>query len=308
MKTRDCVIILSMKCDLCPRRCGVDRKTAYGYCGSGNTPRIGRAALHFWEEPCISGENGSGAVFFTGCALHCVYCQNNEISGGSSEKRPLGKEADAKELVKIFFELQNQGAHNINLVTGDHYIPAIADAIRKARSEGFTLPFIFNCSGYERVESLKLLNGLIDIYLPDFKYAKEGPAKAYSNAPDYPETAKAALAEMVRQQPECIFDDRDMLKKGVIVRNLLLPGHVGNSKKVLRYLHETYGDRIIVSIMSQYTPTGSIPDAFPELKRKVTKAEYDRLIAFALKLGIEKAYIQDRDSSDTGYIPDFPYL
>ncbi len=287
-----------------------DRERSLGVCASGNIPRIARAALHYWEEPCISGERGSGAVFFTGCSLQCVYCQNHEISrngSGTSEALP-GKETDKDGLIRIFYELRDRGAHNINLVTADHFIPVIREAVREIRSEGFDLPFIFNCSGYETIESLKTLEGLIDVYLPDLKYAENELAKAYSNAEDYPETAKAAISEMVRQQPVCEFDRDGMLKKGVLVRNLLLPKHVMNSKKVLKYLYETYGEQIIISIMSQYTPTDCVPDSFPELKRKVTKGEYERLTDYALKLGIENAYIQDQESSGTGYIPEFDLI
>ncbi|MCR4590191.1 MAG: radical SAM protein [Lachnospiraceae bacterium] len=295
-----------MKCDICPRHCMADRKTKFGVCGSGITPRIARAALHHWEEPCISGKRGSGTVFFTGCALRCVFCQNHEISAVRPQDKELpGIEADTPELIRIFHDLRDQGAHNINLVTADHYIPEIAKAVKEARYEGFDLPFIFNCSGYETVQSLKMLEGLIDIYLPDFKYAEKTLAKELSNAEDYPDVAAAALSEMVRQRPECIFDEEGMIKKGVIVRNMLLPKHVLNSKKVLKYLHETYGDQIFISIMSQYTPTANVPDEHPELKRKVSKKEYDKLTDYALKLGIENAYIQDLSSSDTGFIPDF---
>ena len=297
-----------MKCVLCPRHCNADREKTYGVCASGLTPRVARVSLHHWEEPCISGENGSGTVFFTGCSLHCVYCQNQKISKIPAEGGPdllPGKEADTAELIRIFYHLREKKAHNINLVTGDHFIPAIAGAIKKARTEGFDLPFVFNCSGYETRESLRMLDGLIDIYLADFKYAEKELAKAYSNAEDYPEVARLAVSEMVRQQPGCEYDGKGMLKKGVIVRNLLLPKHVYNSRKVLKYLHETYGDRIIISILSQYTPGDSIPDCFPELKRKVSRAEYDRLTDYAIKIGIENAFIQEITSSDSGFIPDF---
>ena len=294
-----------MECTLCPRRCRADRENTYGICKEGKSLRIARAALHPWEEPCISGERGAGAIFFTGCSLHCVYCQNREISAGSMNPHRPGKEVDIDGLVRIFFGLCEQGAHNINLVTGDHFIPQIAEAINKARSEGFNKPFIFNCSGYETVESLKLLRGLIDIYLPDLKYLQKDLAKAFSGAEDYPEAAKAALSEMVRQQPECIFDEKGLLKRGVLVRNLLLPGHITNSKQVLRYLHETYGDRIMISILSQYTPLEDIPDDFPELKRRVKRSEYRKLTDYALRLGIENAYIQELSASAADFIPEF---
>ncbi len=297
-----------MECTLCPRNCRADRETSFGVCGAGKRLRIARAALHYWEEPCISGEKGSGAIFFTGCALHCVYCQNREISllkPGAPDKELPGREIEIPELIEIFYKLREQGAHNINLVTADHYIPLIADALREAKAQGFKLPFVFNCSGYETVESLKILEGLADIYLTDFKYAENELAKAFSNAEDYPEVAREALSEMFRQRPVLEYDENGMLKKGVIVRNLLLPKHVMNSKKVLRYLNETYGDRILISIMSQYTPGDHIPDEYPELERRVNRAEYERLTDYALKLGIENAFIQDISSAGSSFIPEF---
>lgn len=297
-----------MECTLCPRNCRADRETSFGVCGAGKRIRIARAALHYWEEPCISGEKGSGAVFFTGCALHCIYCQNREISLIKPEAEDSispGREVDIPELIEIFYDLREQGAHNINLVTADHYIPLVAEAIRKAKDQGFKLPFVFNCSGYETVNSLKILDGLVDIYLTDLKYAENELAKAFSNAEDYPETAKKALSEMFRQCPLLEYDEKGMLKKGVIVRNLLLPKHVMNSKKVLRYLYETYGDSIIISIMSQYTPGDHIPDKYPELKRRVSRAEYERLTDYAIKLGIKNAFIQDVSSAGSSFIPEF---
>ncbi len=289
-----------MKCYLCPRNCGIDRSNARGRCSVGNRIKIGRAALHHWEEPCISGERGSGAIFFSGCALHCIYCQNNNISDGS-----VGKEFTEEELVEIIFDLKEQGANNINLVTGDHFIPEISRIISKAKDKGLNLPIIFNCSGYETVETLKILDGLIDVYLPDFKYEETDIAKAFSSAKDYPDIAKLAIAEMIRQQPTCEFSENGMIEKGVIVRNLLLPGHVKNSKKVLKYLHETYGNSIYISIMSQYTPIGGIPKNYPELQRKVTLREYDRLINYAIDLGIENAFIQEMGTADESFIPSF---
>ena len=289
-----------MKCVLCPRRCGADRAVSHGFCGVGDKIKIARAALHHWEEPCISGERGSGAIFFSGCALHCVYCQNREISNGAS-----GAEIDEERLIRIFFELRSKGAHNINLVTGDHYIPQIAKAIIKTREQGFDLPFIFNCSGYETVDMLRHLDGLIDVYLPDFKYMEPELAKRYSNAADYPEVAKEAIEEMVRQRPVCEFDADGMILSGAIVRNLLLPSHVMNSKKILKYLFDKYYNNIYISIMSQYTPMSDVPDAYPELKRRVKKSEYERLTAYALKLGIENAYIQDMTVAKESFIPKF---
>lgn len=288
------------ECDLCPRCCKVDRKVRHGVCGSGNELTIAKATKHLWEEPCISGPGGSGAIFFSGCALHCVYCQNHLISGGCT-----GETVSPKRLAEIFFELKDDGVDNINLITGDHFIPLVADAISLALSDGFDLPFIFNCSGYEKPDTLRLLDGLIDVYLPDFKYMEKEPAEKYSNAPDYPEVAKEALEEMVRQRPCCIFDENGLIKEGVIVRHLLLPGYVTNSKKVLDYLHDAFGDAIYISIMSQYTPMPHIGDKYPELDRRVTKREYERLVDHAIALGIENAFIQDRSVARDSFIPDF---
>ncbi|MCR5023947.1 MAG: radical SAM protein [Lachnospiraceae bacterium] len=287
-------------CSLCPRNCNIDRSLHTGVCGSSNIIRIARADLHFYEEPCISGKNGSGAVFFSGCALHCVFCQNEEISCGVK-----GMDISPERLTEIFFELKEKGAHNINLVTGDHYIPEIADTLIRARSKGLDIPIIFNCSGYEKAETLRILDGLIDVYLPDMKYSESDLAKKYSNAEDYPDVVKDAISEMVRQQPQIEFDSEGMIKKGVIVRNLLLPGHVMNSKKVLRYLHETYGNQIYLSIMSQYTPMKAFPDSLQNLNRRVKKSEYERLLGYAIKMGIENAYIQEMNSSGKDFIPDF---
>lgn len=287
-------------CNLCPRNCNADRQKKMGACGSGRFMTVAKANLHMWEEPCISGGNGSGAVFFSGCALHCVYCQNISISEGS-----CGKTVSVDGLKDIFSELVEKGADNINLVTGDHFIPLIAEAVASVKAAGSDLTFIYNCSGYEKAEVLKCLDGLIDVYLPDFKYMEAETAERYSRAPDYPEVARSALKEMVRQRPQCSFDENGLIREGVIVRHLLLPGQVMNAKKVLRYLYETYGDQIYISIMSQYTPMPGISDRFPELGRRVRKAEYDRIVDYAIKLGINNAYIQDRSVADTGFIPDF---
>ena len=227
------------KCSLCPRMCMVDRENTTGYCGVKNTLRVARAALHFWEEPCISGEEGSGAVFFTGCNLRCVFCQNFQIA-----RAEQGKEITVERLSEIFLELQRQNANNINLVTATHYVPQVVEALKLAKREGLYIPVVYNCGGYETVETLKMLEGLVDIYLPDFKYVDTDRAKRYSHAENYPEIAKKALAEMVRQQPEAEFDERGMMKKGVIVRHLMLPGGIKDSKAVVKYLYETYGDQI----------------------------------------------------------------
>ncbi|SFK46672.1 putative pyruvate formate lyase activating enzyme [Lachnospiraceae bacterium KH1T2] len=290
-------------CNLCPRRCGADRSApgAPGaYCHSENELKVARAALHFWEEPCISGKEGSGAVFFSGCSMQCVYCQNHDIA-----KSQRGQVISVERLTDIFYELCDKGANNINLVTPDHYIPQVIKAIKSAKDKGFSLPFLMNCSGYETVEQIKALDGLIDIYLPDFKYMEPDLAAKYSNAPDYPEVAKSAIAEMVRQCSSQVLDRRGIMTRGVIVRHLLLPGHVLNSKKVVRYLYETYGDSITISIMDQYTPIKGIGDDYPELARRCRPSEYERLVDFAINLGVKNAYTQDGSVAKESFIPDF---
>ena len=285
-------------CTLCPRKCGVNRECAPGYCGADATVRVARAAPHYWEEPFLSGINGSGTVFFTGCQLRCVYCQNREISRGKA-----GKPVRIRQLADLFLSLQEQAVHNINLVTPDPYLPQIAEALRLAKGEGLTLPVVMNCSGYETAEMLRSMEELIDIYLPDFKYASPLLAKKYSSAADYPQVAKAALAEMVRQQPRIRKNRQGMLLAGVVVRHLLLPGYVSDSKRILAYLHQTYGDRISISIMSQFTPFGL--EAVPELNRPVAEEEYEDLIDFARKLGIRRAFVQEGSAASESFIPSF---
>ena len=288
-------------CTLCPRECNVDRKHGIpGYCGVAGTGIIGaRAALHMWEEPCISGEEGSGTVFFSGCPLRCVYCQNYDIAHAER-----GIEISVERLAEIFLELQEKKANNINLVTPTHYSIEAAQAVRIAREKGLTIPVVYNCSGYEKVETLKLLEGIVDIYLTDFKYMDKTIAKRYSHAENYPEVAKMALEEMVRQcgQPE--FDERGMMTKGVIVRHLLLPGQMQNGKDVVKYLYETYGDRIFISLMNQYTPLPHVA-AYPEINRKVTEEEYDELVDYAIDMGVENGFIQEGETAEESFIPDF---
>ncbi len=287
------------ECSLCPRMCRTDRDVTTGYCGVKNTLRVARAALHFWEEPCISGEEGSGAVFFTGCNLRCVFCQNYHIA-----RAEQGKEITTERLAEIFLELQEQKASNINLVTGTHYVPQIIEALQSAKKQGLQIPVVYNCGGYERTETLQLLEGLVDIYLPDFKYMDSQRAEKYSHAKDYPEVAKAALSEMVRQQPEAVFDERGLMKRGIIVRHLMLPGGIKDSKEVVRYLYETYGDRIYMSLMNQYTPLAHV-EAYPEINRKLKKFEYDRLVDYAIALGVENAFIQEGETAEESFIPAF---
>ena len=257
-------------CLLCPRKCGINRRTGQtGVCGVSSEIKVARAALHYWEEPCISGKRGSGAVFFSGCSLHCVFCQNREISDGKE-----GKVISKERLSDIFMELADKGANNINLVTPGQYIPDIVWAVNDAKSRGMKLPIIYNTSGYENVTELKLLEGIVDVYLPDFKYMDSTLSARYSRAKDYPSVAKQALSEMVRQQPDVVIDDATgLIQKGVIVRQLLLPGHVNDAKAVLKYLYDTYHDHVYISMMSQFTPI-ALKD-YPEINRTVTRREYE---------------------------------
>mgnify|MGYP003424721586 CR=1 FL=1 len=340
------------KCLICPRNCGVNRTAGItGVCGMTDKVMISRAALHYWEEPCISGyfegqmvadrdcnaaenceqnkKRGSGAVFFTGCNLGCIYCQNVDISGvkqnykSNSEELPLndknrlkvpwktdirGKEVTIQELADIFLRLQNRDhAYNINLVTGVHFVPQIAEALTIAKKNGLNIPIIYNSSGYEKTETLRLLDGLIDVYLPDMKYISEDLAAEYSRAMDYPEISKSAIKEMYRQVGDLDFyeiGDITLIKRGVIVRNLLLPGHVRESERVIEYLYETYGDSIYISLMSQYTPMSHMAE-HPLLGRRITRREYDRLLDYALNMGISNAFIQDRHVAKESFVPEW---
>jgi len=287
-------------CTLCPRECGADRLNGKkGYCGCDGRLVVSRAALHFWEEPCISGNEGSGTVFFSGCPLRCVYCQNREIALAKN-----GREISVSRLCDIFFELREKGANNINLVTPTHYIIHIIKALELARKKGLDIPVVYNTGGYEKEESIRLLEGLVDIYLPDFKYISTETAKKFSNAPDYPEIAKKAISEMHRQVGEPSFDERGMMKKGMIIRHLVLPGHIIESKKALKYICSTYGDGVYLSIMNQYTPMGEF-DEFPELTRRVYPHEYKSVIEYASRLGIKNAFIQEGDTAKESFIPAF---
>lgn len=287
-------------CLLCPRKCGINRSTGQtGVCGVSSEIKVARAALHYWEEPCISGKRGSGAVFFSGCSLHCVFCQNREISDGKE-----GKVISKERLSDIFMELADKGANNINLVTPGQYIPDIVWAVNDAKSRGMKLPIIYNTSGYENVTELKLLEGIVDVYLPDFKYMDSALSAMYSRAKDYPSVAKQALSEMVRQQPDVVIDDATgLIQKGVIVRQLLLPGHVNDAKVVLKYLYDTYHDHVYISMMSQFTPI-ALKD-YPEINRTVTRREYERLVDYAIEIGITNAFIQEGDVAKDSFIPAF---
>jgi putative pyruvate formate lyase activating enzyme len=286
-------------CTICPRRCAVDRtKGARGYCGENDRLRVARASLHMWEEPCISGEGGSGTVFFSGCNLKCVYCQNRSIALGGK-----GRELTTDQLSQLFILLQAKNANNINLVTPSHFVPQIAKALEISKSDGLTIPVVYNTSSYEDVKMLKLLDGLVDIYLPDLKYFDAAVAARYSNAPDYFEISSAAIGEMVSQSPTPIFEN-GLMKKGVIVRHMIMPGHTKDAKNILKYLYDTYGDNIYISIMNQYTPPKDF-DLFPEINRRVTKREYERVVDYAINLGISNAFIQEGDTAKESFIPDF---
>lgn len=311
-----------MNCSICPRECQADRNNGQpGACGVDNRIYVARVALHMWEEPCISGSNGSGTVFFVGCPLGCIYCQNYKISRGRGKnshnqetfvasgnpqcrESAMGSEYTIVKLADSFIKLQEMGAHNINLVTPTHYSYQIIDAVKLAREKGLILPIVYNCSGYEKVETLKNLKDIVDVYLVDFKYMNEAIAKEYSRAADYPEVAKLALEEMVSQQRECTFNEDGMMTKGVIVRNLLLPGNVKNSKDVVKYVYDTYGDDVFISIMNQYTPLPQVNDIKP-LNRKVTKREYERLVDYVISLGVTNAFIQEGDVASESFIPEF---
>lgn len=284
------------KCNLCPRSCLVDRSLSKGYCKVSNTLTLARAGLHFWEEPCISGTGGSGAIFFSGCNMGCIFCQNKAISGGS-----IGKEVSTDRLREIFYELIDGGADNINLVTPTHFIPEIEKALK---AEKLPVPVVYNTSSYEKTESLKRLEGLIDIYLPDLKYIDSSLSKALSNAPDYAKTAIPAIKEMYRQTGNAVFDEDNMLQKGIIIRHLVLPGYPENTYDVIDCVSENFSEGILFSLMSQYTPPKKeLP--FPSLNRRLTEKEYERAVDYMYLSGIENGFLQELSSAKEEYTPDF---
>ena len=323
-------------CILCPRKCGVNRLHGQvGVCGQTADLKVARADLHMWEEPCISGTRGSGAVFFAGCSFRCVFCQNHNIAAGDA-----GKIITVDRLTEIFLELQAKGANNINLVTAGHFVPQVIRALERAKKAGLKLPVVYNTSAYEEVETLRMLEGYVDIYLPDLKYVDNCLSRNYSHASDYFEKAKAAIGEMVRQVGDMEFREEwseaeresgkiwfperkitekigideyqerseqgEMLvmTKGVIVRHLLLPGCTKDSKAVIKYLLETYGDRIFISIMNQYTPLPHVA-SYPELMKKVTPEEYEEVLDFAIENGIENGFLQEGGAAEESFIPEF---
>ena len=289
-------------CELCPRRCGVDRLSGEkGFCGaSGEKIRVARAALHRWEEPCISGSNGSGTVFFSYCTLRCVFCQNREIRSGEA-----GADISVRRLADIFLEQQGRGAHNLNLVTPTHYLPQILSALDLAREDGFTLPVVYNTSGYERPEMLRLLEGYVDIWLPDFKYLSDSLAGTYSSVSGYADWALSALDEMIRQTGEPVFDENGMMKKGIIIRHLCLPGHQEESERVIRTLFLRYHNRVYYSIMNQYTPPSDRILPWENLMERFPKQAYDELIEYASDLGMENGFVQEEGTAEESFIPAF---
>ena len=305
-------------CMLCPRNCGVDRTAGRsGFCGEDATIHAARAALLYYEEPVSSGPCGSGAVFFTGCNMACIFCQNRVISEGERGAEN-GLPVQASDLSDIFFSLQDQGAANINLVTGSHFVPQIADALMLAKNRGLSIPVVWNSSAYEKVETLRLLDGLVDIYLPDFKFWGRDLAMRYAKAPDYREVAQKAITEMVRQCPEPLFsdgshaldedDDKDdpLMVRGVIVRHLCMPGQAEDSKRCIRWLYETFGDQIFLSIMNQYTPMPDVMDGpYEELKRTLTDQEYEDILDYAIGLGLSNGFLQEGGTVSKSFIPAF---
>lgn len=289
------------KCLMCPRECAIDREAGErGFCGASNEYVIGSADLHFWEEPCISGDRGSGAIFFSGCNLRCIFCQNREIS-----REIVGKSYSEDELVAKMLELQDRGAHNINLVTATPYSIFIAKTLEKAKRSGLTLPIVYNCGGYENLEALRALDGLVDIYLPDFKYFDDEIAKNYSLAPSYARVAGEAIKEMHRQVGRLVLDEKQLAKRGLIVRHLVLPSHREDSKAVLKYLSEILpASEITLSLMRQYTPDFADASAPKNLKRRLTSFEYEDVLDFAISLGFD-GFSQEKESAKKDFTPNF---
>lgn len=286
-------------CILCPRRCTAKRSAGEtGFCGQTDMPKIARAALHHWEEPCISGQKGSGTVFFSGCNLHCSFCQNQNISHNG-----FGKTVSSDSLCRIFFELKEKGAHNINLVTPSHFAPAVRDAIWTAREKGLDLPFICNCGGYESLEALQILNGWVDIYLTDLKFFHPARSKYYCGTEDYFSVASAALKEMLRQTGKIKLDKKGLLKKGVIVRHLMIPGELFDTKHILDYLCEQYRNQVYISLMNQYTPPRIPVNNAPD--HPLRADHYDRMVRYLIDQGQTLAYIQEEGSCSESFIPDF---
>lgn len=285
------------KCCICPRKCGVSREKNVGFCGVKHLPIVAKAFLHMWEEPCISGTRGSGTVFFSGCNLKCVFCQNYMVS-----QQHFGKEITVEQLGKIFLSLQEKGAHNINLVNPTHYVLQIREALEGGG--GLSIPAVYNSNGYETIEGLRVMDGCINIYLPDLKYYSGETAEKFSSAPNYFETACTAILEMYRQVGGAEFDMEGILQKGLVIRHLVLPGLTGESLKILDWIKQNLPGDIIVSIMSQYTPYYKAEN-FPEINRRIIRREYEKVVNHFLKLDFQHGYVQERESAAEEYIPDF---
>ena len=286
-------------CNLCPRNCGVDRTTTIGACGANDKLKLAYYSLHQWEEPVISGSRGSGTIFFSNCNLKCIFCQNKKISTGG-----YGKEISDERFIEICLELQEKGAHNINLVTPTHYVPIIGEILHKIKGKELFVPIVYNTSSYENIHTLMMMRGIVDIYLADLKYYDDKLAKKYSKVDNYFEYATLAIDEMYRQVGPCSFDKDGMMKSGLIVRVLILPGETEDAKKIIKYLYATFGNYIFISIMNQYTPIIN-SKRYPNLNRKVTDKEYDEVIKYALSIGVENAFIQEGDTQEESFIPKF---
>ena len=293
------MIDLYKKCNLCPRKCSIDRTKTLGYCKATDKVKVARSALHYFEEPSISGNNGSGTIFFSNCNLKCCYCQNKEISTDG-----FGKEVSIERLSEMMLELEEKHANNINLVTPTHYVPSIIEAIKLARKKGLSIPIVYNTSGYENVETLKLLEGYIDIYLTDFKYFENNLGKNLSKCPNYFEVTSKALEEMYRQTGKNTFNKDGLMTKGIIVRCLVLPTKSDDTKKIINYLYKKYQDNIYLSIMNQYTPINKIKE-YPFLNKTVSDKEYNDVINYALDIGIKNAYMQEGGTCSESFIPAF---
>lgn len=292
--------MLDMKhCNLCPRRCGVDRTQRAGFCGAGDLVRIALVSLHQWEEPCLVGEKGAGTVFFSHCNLRCVYCQNHEISHGGK-----GLEVTTERLAEIFLEQQDRGAATLDLVTPTHYVPQIIAALDMAKAKGFHLPVVYNSSGYESLETIEALGSYVDIFLPDLKYKTSESGSRYSAAADYFTHASAAIERMFALTGPVQFGDKGQMKKGVLVRHMILPGHRKESMELVKWLWDTFGHKIQVSLMNQYTPMYRAGE-YKEINRRLTTFEYESVVDYALSLGLENAYVQERRSASEEFVPDF---
>ena len=286
-------------CELCPRKCHINRNTTKGICSNTSTLKVARSALHYFEEPSISGTNGSGTIFFSGCNLKCCYCQNKEISNDN-----FGINISVERLSELMLELQKKKANNINLVTPTHFVPSIIEAIKLARKKGLSIPIVYNTSGYESITTIKLLAGYVDIYLTDFKYFDNKLGEDLSKVKNYFEIASLALEEMYKQVGKNKFASNGMMMKGIIVRCLVLPTKGADTKKIINYLYKKYQDNIYLSIMNQYTPVNH-SDTFTFLNDKVSDKEYDDIINYALDLGVRNAYIQEGETQDESFIPPF---